>query len=112
MKRESKKWLGKKVKVIIDRPIGSIHPDFPQAIYELNYGYIPGTMAGDGEAIDAYVLGIDNPINEYDGVVVAFVERDDDNEFKLVVAQHKYSIKEIKSMIDFQEKYFKSKTII
>ena len=100
------------MQVIIDRPIGSIHPDFPETKYKVNYGYIPGTLAGDGDPIDAYVLGVSNPINEYDGVVIAFVERDDDNEFKLVVAQGKYTINEISNLIDFQEKYFKSKIII
>ena len=42
-----KTYLGKEVKVIIDRPLGSCHPKFDM-IYPINYGYIPNTVAGDG----------------------------------------------------------------
>jgi inorganic pyrophosphatase len=113
MNQDSKKWLGKKVKVIIDRPIGSCHPDFPESKYKINYGYIPGTMAGDGEPVDAYVVGVNNPVNEYVGVVIAFVERKEDDEFKLVVADNnKYSVDEIRKQINFQEKYYQSTIII
>ena len=41
--------LGKKVHVIIDRPLGSTHPTFPNLIYPLNYGYVPVILAPDGE---------------------------------------------------------------
>ena len=43
--KQSKEYLGKMVKVVVDRPLGSKpikeHPDF---VYELNYGFVPGTM--------------------------------------------------------------------
>ena len=41
--------LGKIVKVIVDRPLGSTHPDYPNLIYPVNYGYIGGIIAPDGE---------------------------------------------------------------
>lgn len=28
--------------VRIDRPLGSVHPDDPDMIYPVNYGYVPG----------------------------------------------------------------------
>lgn len=41
--------LGKMIDVVIDRPLGSVHPNDPQCIYPLNYGFVPGLFAGDGE---------------------------------------------------------------
>ena len=43
--------------VTIDRPIGSSHPDYPSLVYPVNYGYIEGVIAPDGENQDAYVIG-------------------------------------------------------
>ena len=56
-----------KVKVIIDRPFGSRHPKFPDMIYPVNYGYIDGIIAGDGEKQDAYILGVDVPLKFFEG---------------------------------------------
>ena len=41
--------------VILDRPRGSAHPRFPEMIYPLDYGYMPGTVGGDGDEIDVFV---------------------------------------------------------
>ena len=41
--------------VIIDRPKGSAHPDFPTTIYPVNYGYLKGTKSMDGSGIDVWV---------------------------------------------------------
>ncbi len=41
--------------VIIDRPRGSPHPRYPDVIYPLDYGYLKGTTAGDGEGIDVWI---------------------------------------------------------
>ena len=49
-------FLGQMVTVTIDRPRGSHHPRHGH-LYPVNYGYLPGTRAPDGEALDAYVLG-------------------------------------------------------
>jgi inorganic pyrophosphatase len=112
MKKEYKNWIGKNIHIVIDRKIGSSHPDYPETKYELNYGYIPNTVAGDGEPIDAYVIGDDNPLDEFEGIVIAIVERKNDDEFKLVVADtDKYGKEDIMDKVKFQEKYFKSKII-
>ena len=37
-------YLGKEVKVVIDRPLGSIHPEHNNLYYMINYGYIPDTV--------------------------------------------------------------------
>ena len=52
--------IGEKVKVIIDRPLGTYHPKHKDIFYTVNYGYVEGVIASDGEEQDAYVLGVDN----------------------------------------------------
>ena len=39
-----KEFLGKQLTVIVDRPLGSKHPNHGFE-YKLNYGYIPDTMS-------------------------------------------------------------------
>ena len=97
--------LGKTVHVEVDRPIGYIHGDI---VYPVNYGYIPGIIAGDGEEQDAYILGIDEPLSSFDGTVIGAIRRKDDCEDKLVVAPagtvlHQGQIAEA---THFQEQYF------
>ncbi|MBU4331986.1 inorganic diphosphatase [Patescibacteria group bacterium] len=107
-----KEYLGKNIKVKIDRPLGSKHPKW-NFVYEVNYGYIPGTKAPDREEIDAYVLGVDRSLKEFEGRVIAIIQRLDDDDDKLVVAADgaEFSDGEIGSQVAFQEKYFKSKII-
>ena len=70
--------IGSIVTVSIDRPLGCRHPDYPDMIYPVNYGYIKGRFAPDGEEQDAYVLGIDKPVDEFVGRVIAIIHREDD----------------------------------
>ena len=65
--------IGQYVEVVMDRPLGSIHPKHPDLRYEVNYGYIPGVFAGDGEEQDAYVLGVDVPLQRFCGKVIAII---------------------------------------
>jgi inorganic pyrophosphatase len=106
-------YLGAVVTVTVDRPLGSRHPEFPNLRYPINYGYVPGTLAGDGEPIDAYILGVAKPVTELRGVVIALVVRTDDDEDKLVVAPpgHRYSIAEVERMVWFQERFFASRVV-
>ena len=101
-------YLGQKVNVIIDRPLGSKHPKHG-FVYEVNYGYVPNTMSFDGEELDAYVLGVDRPITKTTGICIAVIHRIDDNDDKLVVTPNgeDFSDKEIEKLIEFQEKWFK-----
>ena len=102
--------MGRRVRVIVDRPLGSHHPEHDDLTYPVNYGYVPGTRAGDGESIDAYVLGVPEPVATVDGNVVGVVRRADDAEDKLVVAPagQRYAASEIESAVRFQERFFGS----
>ena len=100
--------IGKIVTVTVDRPIGSCHLDYPDMIYPINYGYVKGVMAADGEEQDAYIIGIDIPVTEFTGRVIAIVRRLNDVEDKLVVAPEGVvlSKSEIINKTRFQEKFF------
>ena len=99
--------LGKSVHVEVDRPMGYVHGDM---VYPINYGYIPGVMAGDGEEQDAYILGVDRPVSSFDGQVVAAIRRSDDREDKLVVAPEGmvFHQGQIAEATHFQEQHFRS----
>jgi len=112
MLEEIKVWIGKNVKVEMDRPLGSKHPDPRfETIYPINYGFIPGTLSeADNEEIDAYVFGPVEPLKEFEGVVIAGIKRGEDGEIKLIVTNGEdYSIEEIEKLTHFQEKYHKHK---
>jgi len=104
-------YLGKKVHIGIDRPIGYIHKKEKYSLhYEINYGYIPDVLGGDGEELDVYLLGVDTPAEEYDCVIIGAVRRRDDIEDKLIGAPEgaSFTKEEITSTIEFQEKYYDS----
>ena len=102
--------IGKIVKVLVDRPMGSYHPEHKDIYYPVNYGYIPGLLAADGEEQDAYILGVNEPLKEFTGRVIAVVHRMDDVEDKWVVAPENtyFTKEEIMEQVDFQEKYFQT----
>lgn len=102
--------LGNVVKVIVDRPLGSCHPKHEDIIYPVNYGYIPGIIAADGEEQDAYILGVNEPVEEFTGRVIAIIHRFDDVEEKWVVTPENVSFtkEEIMAQVAFQERYFQT----
>lgn len=105
--------IGKIVTVTVDRPLGSYHPKHPDIYYPINYGYVEGIMAPDGEEQDAYILGEDEAVAKFTGVIIAVVYRKDDIEEKWVVAPDGmiFTKEEIREQIHFQEQYFDSEVI-
>ena len=106
--------LGQTVTVLIDRPMGTCHPKHKDIYYPVNYGYIPGVIAGDGEEQDAYVLGVSEPLQEFTGVVIAIIHRFEDVEDKWVVAPEgvTFTKEEILEQVKFQEQYFQSEIVL
>ena len=100
--------IGRKVSGKIDRPLGSRHPRFDKLIYPINYGYVEGVMAKDGDEQDVYLLGVDHPVSSYEGVVIAVLHRYNDIEDKWIVAPKgvNFTDREIMDQVYFQEKYF------
>lgn len=110
--RDSYMYIGNKVYAKIDRKLGSIHPKHGY-MYPINYGYVPNTTSGDGEEIDCYILGIKEPIDEFEGECIAVIHRTNDDDDKLIIVPvgEKYTDEEIRKLTNFQEQYFESEII-
>ena len=108
MQTNAKDYLGKEVTIEIDRPLGTRHPKHG-FMYMINYGYIPNTISGDGEELDAYVLGIDTPLATFSGKCVAIIHRTNDNDDKLIVVPdgQNPTNEYIEQKTAFQEQWFK-----
>ena len=102
-------YLNKTLEIKIDRTMGSKHPKHG-FIYPVNYGYVPNTVSNDGEELDAYVLGIYEPLENFTGKCIAIIHRTSDNDDKLIIVPKNkaFTNEEIKVLTDFQEQYFKS----
>lgn len=109
---DNKKYLHKKVLVMMDRPLGCTHPKHG-FVYPVNYGYIPGTVSGDGEELDSYVLGEHKPLDKFEGEVIAIIHRTNDDDDKLVVMKEgrNYTDDQIRALTEFQEQYFESEIL-
>ena len=79
----------------------------------LNYGFIPDTISGDGEELDAYLLGVFEPVETYTGKVIAIIHRTNDDDDKLMIAPEDktYTPDQIRALTEFQERFFKSEII-
>lgn len=101
-------FLGKTVRILIDRPIGSTHPKYKDMIYPINYGFIPNVWSEDGEELDVYLLGVNKPQKEFTGKIIGIVYRKNDVEDKLVMAPEgmKFTQNEIAERVYFQERYY------
>ena len=106
--------LGKRVCVTVDRPLGSIHPSYPDMRYPLNYGFVKGIFAADGEEQDVYIMGVNEPLSTFEGDVIAVIRRLDDVEDKWVVAPvgASFTKSEIAEAVAFTEQYFKTEIVM
>ena len=105
---ENSQYIGKVVDVHIDRPLGSKHPEHGFE-YLVNYGFIPNTMTEDDEELDAYVLGVDEPIKNFQGKVIAMIHRTSEIDDKLIVTDGQdFTDEQIRKFTHFQEQYFDS----
>ena len=108
--------IGQRVRVTVDRPLGSRHPQYPELRYPVHYGYVDGIPAADGEAQDAYVLGVSQPVSAMDGVVIAVIHRLNDEEDKWVVVPDAqagcWSREAIAAQVHFQEQYFDTEILM
>ena len=102
-----KEYLGKKLNIVIDRELGSKHPEYG-FIYPVNYGYVPDTVSGDGEELDCYLLGVFEPVKTFKGKCIAIIHRVDDDDDKLIIVSKnkEYSDDAINALVEFQERYF------
>jgi inorganic pyrophosphatase len=102
---DSSEYLGKEISVVVDHQLGSKHPVL-DGIYEVNVGYVPDSVAQDGDEIEAYVLGVSKPIDGFKGQCVAVLRGSGNGVDKLIVcpSHMSYSGDEIRVLTAFQEK--------
>lgn len=105
----ARSFLQQQVHIEIDRPLGSRHPEYG-FIYPVNYGYVPGTLAADKEPLEAYLLGVFDPLYAFIGMCIAFIHRFDDDDDKLIVVPRgrTYTDAQIEALTEFQERYGRS----
>lgn len=105
-KTNAKDYLGKEVYVKIDRQLGSKHPKHG-LIYMLNYGFIPNTVSGDGEELDAYLVGEFELIPFSKGKVIAIIHRTNNDDDKLIVSKDgkDYSDDAIRHLRNFKKDF-------
>ena len=103
----TEQYIGQRLVVTIDRPLGSLHPKW-NFEYLVNYGYISGIISGDGEELDAYVLGVSEPVESFEGVCMAVIRRAEEDDDKLIVVPEgmEFSDEQIRQQTAFQEKDF------
>lgn len=108
----AKDFIGQTVTIEMDRPLGTRHPKHG-FMYCVNYGFIPNTVSGDGEELDAYLLGVFEPVQNYIGKCIAVIHRINDDDDKLVVVPEgkEYTNEQIRALTEFQERYFESQII-
>lgn len=105
-------FIGKKIAIHFDRPLGTKHPKFDW-VYPVNYGFVPGTKAGDGMEIDVYYLSASEPLQDAEGTCIGYVHRLDDNEDKLIATDGSVpTLKEIEAALAFQEQYYKHEIVL
>ena len=105
-------YIGRKLTIQIDRAMGSRHPQHG-FIYPVNYGFLPGVFAPDGEELDAYLLGVFEPVATFKGVCIAVIHRLDDDDDKLIIVPEgvSYTPGQIRALTEFQERFFTSEVL-
>ena len=103
----ARSFLQKEVEVTIDRPLGSTHPKC-NFVYEVNYGFVAGVQAPDGDELDAYYLGASVPLQSARGICIAIAHRKNDDDDKLIVVAPGTEMTDeaILSAIRFVEQWF------
>ncbi len=101
----AKTFLGKKVHLKFDQPVGSSYKPHNIDSYPINYGYVPGVPAPDGDDLDAYLLNVFEPLKDADGVCIAIIHRINDDDDKLIVVPEGAQLtdEEILKQVSFQE---------
>lgn len=77
--------LGKFTRIKITNPVGSLNRQFGYT-YKLNYGILEGRRQFDHRFCGAYILGVNHPVRNFDGRVIAIIHRNGEKKGILVVA--------------------------
>jgi inorganic pyrophosphatase len=83
--------LIKSSEIVIDRPKGSAHPRYPDLVFPLDYGYLNGTIGGDGDGID--IWSGTAPHRKLTAIVCTVDMKKRDAEYKLIIGCTEAEIK-------------------
>ena len=88
--------------------LGSSPENNPSMIFPVNYGYVEGVCDEEGGRQEVYLLGVDVPVEEYAGVVIAKIHRDNNTKTLWIAAPENihFNRQQIEEMIHFQEQYY------
>lgn len=94
--------LGKYVRVNVTNAINTQNEDFGY-VYELNYGRVENYSFADNIQY-AYIMGIDHPVRNFDGRVVAIITRKSGEKIWVVAPKStRFIVNDIKPAIEFAE---------
>ena len=76
--------------ILIDRPKGSTHPRYGEALYPLDYGYLENTTSRDGGGIDVWLGSLNSVVDNTNskiltGILCTFDTLRRDAEIKLLI---------------------------
>ncbi len=89
--------------IIIDRPKGTVHPKYPDFIYQIDYGYLKDTSSMDGAGIDVWVGSAGKKV---DAVMCIVDLMKKDSEIKILIGcteEEKSIIYETHNRTDFMK---------
>lgn len=89
-------------RIVIDRPRGEPHPRLPEFIYPLDYGYVEGTLAADGEGIDVWIGS--QAGRTLTGILCTYDTVDRDAEIKLMLD---CTEEDIRTIMNFMPDYMR-----
>ena len=103
-------FLGKKVQLKFDQPVGSSYAPHNIESYPINYGYVRNVLAPDGDNLDAYLLNVFESLESGEGVCIATIHRLEDDDDKLIVVPEGTELtdEQICMQTQFQEHLYKS----
>ena len=82
--------------IVIDRPKGTPHPDYPGYIHPVDYGFLKGTSAADGGGIDVWVGSSGS--KKVEGIICIVDMEKRDSEIKILFSCSEDEIKAIYSV--------------
>lgn len=112
-KNYATRYIGLEVEIKISRPLGSMNPKYGFT-YDVHFGSIPAIESTEGIQVEAYLFGIDDPVEKFTGVCIAVIRRHNkDNDMLVIIPSLEDTISdnEIRKATHFQEQFFTSDII-
>ena len=99
--------LGKYCRVSVSRPMGTADTAYG-FIYPVNFGYATGKKVKLPEHTGAFIVGINHPVKEFDGRIIAILTNLKTQEKTLIVSpkSKRFIVHELEAQFAFLRQYF------